>query len=171
MNNPTCPRCHELNRPGARYCRHCGAALGGQTVPQVAVSAPQPVVEEKRWRRRPGEIAARVESADLPGRLTKELIVEEGTNAIILEDGQSIPLAGPGRYPMQTLADRLRHWGQGREMTAILVESGEIHLSFQLPDLWSRDPLRLAGRCATAQSMIGRLRVVPQAASAQAREK
>jgi len=147
MTNPICPRCQEENRPGARYCRQCGAALG---VPPATGGASQPRIEEKRWRRRPGEIAARVEASDLPGRLTKELIVEEGSNAIILEDGQSIPLQGPGRYPMQSLADRLRHWGQGREMTAILVESGEIHLSFQLPDLWSRDPLRLAGRCEVA---------------------
>lgn len=150
-HEPTCPRCNEINRPGARYCRHCGASMARPNTPAPAAGgAPEPVVEAKRWRRRPGEIAARVESSDLPGRWTKELIVEEGTNAIILEDGQSIPLAGPGRYPMQSLPDRLRHWGQGREMTAILVESGEIHLDFQLPDLWSRDPLRLSGRCEVA---------------------
>ncbi len=160
MNNPTCPRCQELNRPGARYCRQCGASLGGHSTSQTATAAPQPVVEEKRWRRRPGEIAARVESADLPGRWTKELIVEEGTNAIILEDGQSIPLQGPGRYPMQNLADRLRHWVQGREMTAILIDGGEIHLSFQLPDLWSRDPLRLAGRCEVAVQITDTARFV-----------
>lgn len=150
MNNPTCPRCHKENRPSARYCAYCGASMSSPTVAQAAVNAPAPAVEEKRWRRRPGEIAARVTASDLPGRWTKELIVEEGTNAIILEDGQAIPLQGPGRYPIQTLADRLRHWGQGSDMTAILMDSGEIHLRFDLPSLWSRDPLRLAGRCEVA---------------------
>ena len=148
-----CPQCGKTNRPAARFCRHCGASLGGAAAaspPAPGPAAPPPQIEHMRWRRRPGEIAARVEAADLPGRWTKELIVEEGTNAIILEDGRSIPLAGPGRYPMQSVADRLRHWGQGRQMTAILVDSGELHLTFELPDLWSRDPLRLQGRCEVA---------------------
>ena len=158
MNNPICPRCQEENRPGARYCRQCGAALqppgpapSGMVEPKEPdPSTRPPMTEARRWQRRPGEIAARIHAQDLPGLFSKDIIVEEGATVVILEDGKATRFDGPGRYTLQSSTDWLRTWGRGREISAILIESGELHLTFDLVDLWTQDPLRLQGRCEVA---------------------
>lgn len=145
---PRCHHCGHVNRPGARFCAQCGHALdatGTPDPPDPGVNR-RPLIEARRWRRRPGEIAVRIRPQDLPGLFGKEIIVEEGTTVAILEDGKATRYDGPGRYALQTATGRL--WG--REVGAVLLDGGEIHLDFELTDLWTRDPLRLWGRCEVA---------------------
>ena len=87
-----CPACKRENGPTARFCGTCGVALD-------ATSAPAPQVEAMRWRRRPGEVAARLRAEHL-GRQGGDLIIEEGTIALVLRDGQVVEQQLAGRYPL-----------------------------------------------------------------------
>jgi len=164
-----CPQCDHLNRPGARFCAQCGSALGpSDLAPPPGTPEPQdpgptthpPRAKALRWRRQAGQIAVRLEEKDLPGRFHKELVVEEGTLALLLVDGKASHYKGPGRYTFQGLWDRIRSQGRNQTVTAYLLDGGEIHLEFQLQDLWSQDPLRLQGRCQVALEIQDPLRFV-----------
>ncbi|GAB4568791.1 MAG: hypothetical protein Kow0047_21830 [Anaerolineae bacterium] len=152
MNEPIrCPNpeCGHVNRPGANFCSQCGAPLKGLAPPPRAFGQPDqpPRVEGKRWQRRPGEIACRIRSEDLPSGRERELIIEEGTQAVILKEGRVVAQQGPGIYPLSVSSGPLGFFRRGGEVIALLVDSGEIPLRFELVDLWTQDPLRLNATC------------------------
>lgn len=147
-----CPRCGFVNRPQARFCGDCGQKLGDMqaaTTVTAPPSPPQPAMAEMRWQRRPGEIAARITAKDLPASARGVLVIDEGLHAIILRDGQVYGKQGPGIYQL----DRGRGFfglGTGENVTAVVVDGGEIALRFALRDLWTMDPLRLSAECRLA---------------------
>jgi membrane protease subunit (stomatin/prohibitin family) len=145
----TCPNpnCQHENRPVARFCSKCGQPLADRLV--ESSPAPRPQIEAMHWRRRPGEIAARVEKSDMLESASSTLVVEEGTLAVLLRDGKIVGEQGPGTYQLQNGGNR-GWWGPQTEMTAILIDSGEISLEFALNELWTIDPLRLNATCLLA---------------------
>ena len=146
------PNCQHENRPVARFCSQCGQPLANKPVahnPAPRPQAPRPQIEEMYWRRRPGEIAARVEKSDMLESASGTLVVEEGTLAVLLRDGKIVDEQGPGIYPLQSGGNR-GWWGPQTKMTAILIDSGEISLEFALNELWTIDPLRLNATCLLA---------------------
>ena len=136
-----CPRCDAAVSPAARFCPKCGI--------EVATAAP-PALVSNRWEKIQNTFATRVDIEDLPGFFRKELIVEPGTHAIILVDGRTQGLVGPGRYTLQTLGDRLGAaltLHTAKRLTAILIDAGDVELPFEVPDLWTSDPLRVTLAC------------------------
>jgi hypothetical protein len=158
-----CPKCQHQNRTEARFCSQCGNSLAGVPLssPAPLQPPPRPQVEGMRWRPRPGELAARVEPRDLPAANRDTLIVEENTLAVVLRDGVVVGQQGPGLYKVQDVASGFLGLGRRPEMTAILLDSGEIPVEFNLNDLWTVDPLRLNATCrlvvqiSDAQRFIG----------------
>ncbi|MBE2233349.1 MAG: hypothetical protein IAE85_07640 [Anaerolinea sp.] len=163
-----CPACKHENRSGARFCSQCGKSLAG-IGPTFAddPKAPRAQVEEMRWRRRPGEIAARIESRDMPKMSSGNLIVEEDTLAVILRDGKVTGEQGPGVYTIQSMASRYFGFGQRPELTAILIDSGELPLEFALTDLWTVDPLRLNATCRLVVQVANAQRFIASVLKAQ----
>lgn len=141
----TCPKCQHENRPIARFCSQCGQSLADTPISTDGGEPARPQVEQMRWRRRPGEIAARIETRDAPGGT---LIVEEGATAVVMRNGKIVGEQGPGEHKLQGWGDRM--WWQRSEVTAILIDAGEISLEFALNDLWTIDPLRLNATCRLA---------------------
>ena len=120
-----CPNCRHQNRSEARFCSACGKTLTGVplTTSQDTSPSPRPKIEGMRWRMRPGEVAARIESDDMPAQ-NNQLIVEENILALLLENGAVVSQRGPGTHTVQSFED---HWFRRRpEHTAILLDSGEI---------------------------------------------
>lgn len=112
--------------------------------------APAPQIEDTHWRRRPGEIAGRVQSQDLRGG--SFLSIAEGTTAVILRDGKLVEQQpGAVRYPASSRFERWFGGSAKEDVTIILVDGGEIPLQFAFDDLWTLDPLRL---CATCQLIL-----------------
>lgn len=131
-----CPHCHRDVRADANFCPYCGNPLK---------SDPRPRIEDARWARRPEDFATRVDVHDVPSYFRKDVIVEPGTQAILLVDGRNeAGTVGPGRYTLQTLRERMPLIGRARSVVAILVDVGATALEFTVTRLFTRDPLEIA---------------------------
>lgn len=137
-----CGNCGAENQANATFCRQCGQPLS-----QTAA----PVMENNRWRRSDNDFAARIEVSDLRGILAKELIIEPGTRAMLVADGQNIGVVGPGRYTLQTFIDSLPVLNTlldaNKSITAMLADTGDVDLDFDLQNLFTRDPLKISAVC------------------------
>jgi ribosomal protein L40E len=128
-----CPQCDARNDASAIYCKECSARVGpilcecGATVPASAKfckkcrrdgsgqEAPS-TVEVKGWQKADGSVSwpreedaivQRQEAAELLGILKKGLIIEEGTVALLMQDGAYIGSLGPGRHLVESLKGKL----------------------------------------------------------------
>ena len=129
-----CPKCGSVVASDANFCPHCRQQLSDTA---------DPVMEGGRWAKGPDDFAARVEVDDVPGFFRKDLIVEPGTRALMLVDGQNIAgELGPGRYTLKTA-----NLFSAKTATAILVDSGDTDLEFTISDLFTSDPLRITMDC------------------------
>lgn len=137
-----CGNCHTLNDATAKFCVRCGQELATATAPAIV---------DSHWKRGADDFATRVDIGELRGFLSKELIVEPGTRAMLISDGENIGIVEPGRYTLQTLVDRLpllnRLLDAPRHVTAILVDAGDVDVQFDLVDLYTKDPLKLGVKC------------------------
>jgi len=134
-----CPQCRATVPANATFCPHCRYQLTGDVAPQV---------QGQRWVKNPDDFAARVEVDDIPGYFRRDLIVEPGTQAVILVNGRNeAGVVGPGRYTLKALTDQVVPLRQAKTLTAILVDVGETPLEFTVSDLLTRDPLSITLDC------------------------
>jgi RNA polymerase subunit RPABC4/transcription elongation factor Spt4 len=131
----TCASCHKAIPADAKFCPYCRTPVAAQRAP----------IEENRWARGADDFATRVDVHDVPGFFSKSLIVEPGVRALILEDGAATRgELGAGRYTLHTFLGAL-HWpGAPNRFTAILVDAGDVSLTFELSGLYTRDPIPVA---------------------------
>lgn len=164
-NRQTCPRCGKKASTDARFCPQCGTALGGGNVRcgncgvenrsdarfckncgreinrSVAAS-----VHRHRWARTEGDFAVRINAEDLPGLLKSGLIIEPGTNALLVDKGTVVATVAPGEYTLDSMGNRLKEWFTGRipeSVTALLVDVTPTELEFHLGGIFTKDPLRI----------------------------
>ena len=162
----TCPHCGADLLPESRFCPSCGQAVGGGKIRCGFCGAllpsdarfcaecgkpvgdwQEPAMESHRWKRSPEDFAVRVDVDDVPGFLRKQLIVEPGTQAILVAEGRNLGVVGPGTYTLQSLLDKIASLGSVRKMSAILVDTGDVTLHMTIPDLFTRDPLKIEMDC------------------------
>ncbi|HQJ51883.1 MAG TPA: zinc ribbon domain-containing protein [Anaerolineae bacterium] len=134
----TC-QCGARINAGDKFCRICGQPVAG--------SEP-PALQGHSWARRPSDFAARLDVDDVPGFFRRSVVVEPGTNAILIQAGRSLGTVPPGEYTLDTLTGRLG-LSKERPITAILVDVGDTILEFALGDVFTADPLRIAVDCET----------------------
>ena len=161
----TCPNCGTKNPPHANYCKQCNTPLGagtrkcgtcGQINPANAVYCQEcgrpmeqseaPKIISNQWRTSEKEFAVRVDTEDLPGLLKKGIIVEPGTNAMLLENGANVGIMPPGSYLLDSFSQKfgnLFRSGLPKTLTALLVKITPTDLNFPLEKLFSKDPLRV----------------------------
>ena len=162
----TCPKCGTENSATANYCKQCNTPLGngtrecgvcGRMNPANAVYCQEcgrpmeeseaPELIHNRWRTSEKEFAVRVETEDLPGLLKKGIIVEPGTNAMMLENGANIGVMPPGSYVLDSFWQRfgnLFRSGMPKTFTALLVKITPTDLDYQLNGIFSKDPLKVS---------------------------
>jgi hypothetical protein len=133
-----CGFCGALLPSDAQFCSECGKPVGDWR---------EPVVDSHRWKRSPEDFATRVDVDDVPGFLRKQLVVEPGTQAILLAEGRNLGVVGPGTYTLQTLLDKVAGLVSVRQMSAILVDVGDVTLDMTIPDLFTSDPLKVQVDC------------------------
>lgn len=133
---PTCPNCGESVEAGASFCPNCGEnfADGG---PDRAVSS-----GEGPLRLRPNEFARRVSGDDLqaPGLLNrlrqkKQVTIEAGHRALLLEDGELRETIGPGKHSFDSLGTGLTGLLSSSDLRAILVADGERVVRFPVENV------------------------------------
>lgn len=136
-----CPNCDALVAADANFCPHCRH--------QLREPESGPTIEGRRWAKSPDDFAVRVEVDDVPGLFRKDLIVEPGTRALLLEDGKNMGgELGPGKYTLQSAG-----LTSAKTATAILVDSGDTDLEFTIPDLFTTDPMRITVDCRLVASV------------------
>jgi len=96
-----------------------------------------------RWQREADAFAVRLDLEDLQGLLQRGVIVEPGTQALIVQNGQTVGLVPPGRYTLDTLKERISDWMRGlpHHATALLVDVTPTDLVFHLGGRFTKDPL------------------------------
>jgi len=133
-----CGSCGASLPSDARFCSECGEALNDWR---------EPVVDHHRWKRSPDHFATRIDVEDVPGLLRKRLVVEPGTQAILLSEGRNLGVVGPGTYTMETLLGKITGLGSVQQMSVILVDAGDVDLEMTIPDLFTSDPLKIQMDC------------------------
>jgi hypothetical protein len=103
-------------------------------------------IENNRWTAPADQFAVQVQIPDAEGFLTRRLIIDPGTKALFIEDGQFLGEVPPGDYDLQSLAERLKFWRRKRT-TVILARQEDV-------------PLRIAsGSVPTAENLLVDLEV------------
>jgi colicin import membrane protein len=163
MFDPKCPQCGKPVSRQAKFCGNCGAALSGGKIvcgvcgvennadakfcrgcgrPLAQSAAPE--VQRHRWARRDDDFAVRIDAEDLPGTLKRGLVIEPGTNAILIEHGTNRGMVPPGNYVLENAGQKLWDWltnGIPERATALLVDVTPTELLFNLGGRFTSDPL------------------------------
>lgn len=151
-----CPSCGTPAGGGRRTCDYCGAEMAADAkfcpgCGRTTQGGPAPAVQGNTWARGPEDFATRLEVDDLEGALRRDLIIEPGTQAMLLIDGRNAAgTVGPGRYTLRDLADRLTLPSLRRHVTALLVDTGETDLDLAINDIYTTDPLKISLDCHVA---------------------
>ncbi len=135
-----CGNCQNTVPAAAKFCPKCGAPLGSQV---------HPTLSGNRWVRRDGDFATRVEVQNIPGFIKQELIVEPGTNALLIINGETRGVCPPGKYTLDTLGDKIGRiisldWAHS--ITALLTDVTPVELQYdetRLNDLFTKDGFRV----------------------------
>ncbi len=93
------------------------------------------VTPEHRWAANPAQFATRIRLDDASGTFASQVVVEPGTRALVIDDGQFLGEVPAGSYTLESFADRLRFWRR-KQATVILTRQQELPLSVdahQLP--------------------------------------
>jgi len=136
-----CGQCHRSIPADAKFCPHCG-----NTISSVA----PPKITDNRWQKQADDFATRVEVGDLKGFLRRHLTIEPGTRAIFLVDGANVGTVPPGKYSIDDLSQKFLkaiNLGTGKSIVAILIDDGPCELSFEIPKLFTQDPMQIGFTC------------------------
>ncbi len=167
------PECNMRVRKGSRFCPHCGGnaprglAMCGACKAEVSTASKfcwrcgadlaimsKPILIEDRWSRRPEDFAVRVDDQDIQGWLTKPLIVEHGTRALLFQNGEFKGELGEGRYDMGGFLSKLRNFLVHEPASAIICDAGDVIIDVENGDLWTEDGQEVG----TAERLVFRAR-------------
>lgn len=136
-----CGSCGALVPVTAKFCRDCGERLDATKAPRIG---------DNRWRRGEDDFATHVVVDDVKGFLSRDLIVEPGTQVILLADGASVGTLGPGKYQMDDLSKRgavALNLRSAHRIEAILVDTADTELEFTIGNIYTQDPLNVTVTC------------------------
>jgi hypothetical protein len=125
-----CGACGAEVRTSSKFCWKCGCDLGATAKPLIAGD---------RWSRRPEEFAVRVDDQDVKGWLTKPLIVEHGTRAMLFQAGRLCGEIGEGRHNVGGLLKQLNHFMIDQAISVVVMDAGDVSLDLENAGLWTAD--------------------------------
>lgn len=159
-----CPNCGNSVSKEADHCSYCGcpSATAWATCPNCGTSvgadskfcwkcgqAQDPSKRNRfygdRWHRASGDFAVRVEMKTPEAILHKGLQVDEGTVALIFQNGKFKGTCEAGYHTTDTFFARLLGFDKGAEAHAILLDirSAEVDFSFENVRLQNQIPVDL----------------------------
>jgi len=160
-----CSSCGAVNDSVSHFCGKCGESLK------------QTELKALKWQRGVEDFATRIDVEDLRNPLVKGIIVEQGTRALLLQNGALMATLEPGRYEMKTFTEALHDSsvrGIGslvkgvtsffskdkaesidkaiddmvtHDCTVILIDSGDVDLNLNMTGIYTKDPLNIDITC------------------------
>jgi len=91
-----------------------------------------------------GRLSIRFDASILPGLLKRGLVIEPGTNGLLVDRGAVKGILAPGEYLLSTLTGEIRNWlatGITQEASIWLVDITPLDLDFHAGGRFTRDPL------------------------------
>ena len=77
-------------------------------------------VQDHRWQVTPDDFAVRIDLLDAPGFFKDSVVVEAGTRALVIDDGQYQGEIPPGEHTMQSFIEKLKFWKR-KQATIVLT--------------------------------------------------
>ncbi|MGH7199795.1 MAG: SPFH domain-containing protein, partial [Planctomycetaceae bacterium] len=77
-------------------------------------------IENPRWTADANQFAASIQVGDADGFFAKRLVIEPGTRALIIDEGEYLGEVGPGTYTLESFAEKLQFWRK-KQATAVLT--------------------------------------------------
>jgi hypothetical protein len=122
----TCPRCRAAVGNDSAFCWQCGLKQEAET---------RRTFYDQRWRRSPTDFALRVDLSAPKEGFVHGLQVDDGTLALVFQNGCYNGLLEPGYYPHNALWQHLPGADAGKEMHAVLLDSQGAEVDFALEAL------------------------------------
>ena len=137
-----CGSCSTENPADSAWCKKCRAELRTAESPKLRQRTAE-LEEGKRWARNPGVFAVRFDDDDLK---SKEIIVEPGTRAVLIENGKFAGAMPAGRYDVGSLKSKLASFDFSKKATIILIDEGDIALYIDAEQVRTKDSLLVDAR-------------------------
>lgn len=152
--DPKWPRCGNHVRKAARFCNKCGSpAPGGWwkcpscgkwigNEAQYCSHCNTPLYPEDRavmaggvWRKDPGLFAQRFEIGDVKRLLQGDLLVQEGTVAVVMDGGHIHGILESGRHNPDSLARKINWFGDPPPRSVVMADAGDVVLPLHVEAL------------------------------------
>lgn len=152
--NERCPNCGKPISKEAGYCNACGcesatgfvecgrckASIGSDSKFCWKCGLEQNLAARRqvfgdRWFRSPTDFAVRVEISSPKEVLQQGLQIDEGTVALIFQDGGFKGLLNPGFHTFNGFLDRLMGFNPGHQSHAILLDTRSAEVDFELTNV------------------------------------
>lgn len=163
--NQRCPNCSKSVSKDADFCNacgcptatawssctKCGSAVGAESKFCWKCGDPQdPAQRQKfygdRWHRSPDDFAARVELKTPAATLHKGLQVDEGTLALVFQNGKFSGQLEPGYHTFDNFVSRLLGFDKGKEAHAVLIDTRAAEVDFMLEDIRLKNQVAVDAR-------------------------
>jgi len=93
------------------------------------------------WNAVSENFAERLTLGDLKGFFSKQLVVEPGTKALIIEDGISSGVVPTGTYTMQSFIASLNPFRSGKQLEVVIVRDGDVRFPMDIPQIATAEQL------------------------------
>ena len=130
----TCGRCGVTVSTSSEFCWKCGCNLADQS------KAP---LFGNRWVRDADDFATRVDECDVKGFLSKGLIIEHGTQAMLFQRGKFCGYLDPGTYDAGGFAKKFATLNLTSPTSVVLTDAGDVELRLEAIKLYSKEQMEI----------------------------
>ncbi len=129
-----CGRCGAVVAASSKFCWKCG-------INQSDVK--KTVLFDNKWVRDEDDFAVRVDECDVRGFLTKGLVIEHGTSALIFQQGRFSGTVGAGSYDVNGFLKKVNNFNQTTPASVVLVDSSDVQIHLEAVKLYSADQMEV----------------------------
>lgn len=163
--NQRCPNCGKSVATDAAFCNgcgcptakswaschRCGSSVGAESKFCWKCGAEQDQAKRQqfygdRWHRSADDFAARVELKTPSATLHQGLQIDDGTVALVFQNGKFAGLLEPGYHTFDNFIKRLLGFDKGAAAHAILIDTQAAEVDFMLEDLRVKNQVPIDAR-------------------------
>ena len=93
------------------------------------------------WSANTNDFATRMTLGDFSGFFSKQLVVTQGTHALIVDDGTYLGVVPPGTYTLQTFIDKLKFWRSAKQVDVVLTRDDDVRVDLVIPQIATAEEL------------------------------